>query len=408
MLTWSRIILILTGLLTATVSFGQPGKAGSAAALLKRATQQADSGKYNDAAQTYAAAIKSDSTNADAHYGLARVLVYLARPDLAFRAVTTSLRYDSTRAAAWAFRGALAGQYYSKIGALQDYTRALNLTPDNADFRLARAMVFQDRNQWQESKSDLDLLLARHADNANARIARAQSLLALGEYPAALADLDAVLQANPNQSQAQFLIGSVKAAQRDYEGAIAAYTEAIKLDPAYAGAYYTRANLRFEAQNYEAARADLDSALRHNPVFLDAYNLRAQVHLNRKDYDACIADCNVILENRTSSAVLATRGNALYNQKKYMEALVDLDAAIKLDASNGTAFLMRGLIRLQLELKSTACQDFTRARELGILQAEGMVRRYCGTGTPPPANSDAAKPASKPAGKGKAAGKSKR
>ncbi|MEO8399250.1 MAG: tetratricopeptide repeat protein, partial [Ignavibacteriaceae bacterium] len=78
---------------------------------------------------------------------------------------------------------------------------------------------------------------------------------------------------------------------------------------------------------------------------------------------------------------LARRGSAYTQLKQYTKALQDYNKAIDLAKDNKYAlselYYSRGSVRLFSNQKEKACNDFSKAGELGNSAAFGMIKEYC-------------------------------
>ena len=68
--------------------------------------------------------------------------------------------------------------------------------------------------------------------------------------------------------------------------------------------------------------------------------------------------------NNTSSQAYTDEGIKLFEQRNYIDALINFNKAIELDSSNYKAFHMRGSIKRIYEDQHGAMQDFNRAIDL--------------------------------------------
>ena len=97
-------------------------------------------------------------------------------------------------------------------------------------------------------------------------------------------------------------------------------------------------------QGYEESLRDFDLAIKYNKNYYDAYLGRA-----------------------VSYGIL----------KKHKEALADYDFYLNHVKDNGNAFLNRGVSRININDYKGGCEDFTKALELGVEQAQAMLNMYC-------------------------------
>ena len=96
------------------------------------------------------------------------------------------------------------------IRAISDYTKSIELDPNNVDTYLLRA----------ESKRNLK------------------------DYSGAIADYTKAIELNPNNANTFINRAIGKVGLKDYDGAIADYTKAIELNPNDAIAYYSRGYIK--------------------------------------------------------------------------------------------------------------------------------------------------------------------
>lgn len=165
------------------------------------------------------------------------------------------------------------------------------------------------------------------------------------KYFLTLITIISALTAFGQSAQEHLQNGINKHTQQDYKGAIREYDKAIKINKDYTEAYFNRGNCELALKEFKAAMADYNMSLQINPQFVKSYYSRASVYVI---------------------------------QQKYAEALPDLDKAIELDPALPNVLTLRGQIRAQTGNKIGACQDFTKAKEIGDPQADKYIAQFCG------------------------------
>jgi tetratricopeptide (TPR) repeat protein len=158
-------------------------------------------------------------------------------------------------------------------GAISDYSKAIELNPDNADYyyRRGNAKYFSDDDKGS------------------------------------IVDFNKAIELNPDNADYYYRRGNAKNYLEDYEGAIADYTKAIEL--------YTK-------------------AIELNPDNADYYDRRGNTKNYLEDYEGAIADYTKAIELRPDFALYYNHlGDALEKIKKYKEAKVQYVIAEKLDPS---------------------------------------------------------------------------
>ncbi len=220
--------------------------------------------------------------------------------------------------------------------------------------------------------------------------------------------------AHPNNALLFSNLGSIQRRQGKYELAMESYTFALNLAPRAVPILLNRATLYLEQGREEAARVDYSQVLDLDEDNAEALLMRAYILMQQRDYKAARSDYEHLLRVDADSyngrlglatleqkvgrfeAALRLLGAMLENpvedgkeweksevallyvaragvelQMKLPDlALLDLEEALRLDASQADAYLMRGQIYLEQGKKPGARRDFEKAAELGIPQSE--------------------------------------
>lgn len=125
-----------------------------------------------------------------------------------------------------------------KIGAIEDYTRAIMVDPLYDTALYNRAIV----------KSDM------------------------GYKKEAITDYDKVLEMNPKYVKVYFARANAKSALGDRKGAMTDYNKAIELKPYFMDAYVNRSILKYENNDQEGALSDCKLAIKYCAPDADLYN----------------------------------------------------------------------------------------------------------------------------------------
>ena len=220
--------------------------------------------------------------------------------------------------------------------------------------------------------------------------------------------------ANPHNALLFSNLGTIQRRQRDYEKALESYTFALNIAPRTVPILLNRAALYLELGKDELARVDYSLVLDMETGNQEALLMRAYIYRQKRDYKAARSDYERLLKlnplsynGRLGLATLEqkegnyeealsllnrmiadkTDGTAqistplyalLYVARAGVEqdmkhtdlALIDLEEAVSLDASQPETYLTRGQIYLSQKKKDLAKRDFEKAVSLGIPQSE--------------------------------------
>ena len=207
--------------------------------------------------------------------------------------------------------GTIQRQQQKYEQALESYTFALNIAPRTVPILLNRAAIYMELGKNDLARMDYSLALDIEKDNEEALLMRAYIYMQ----------------------------------QRDYKMARADYAHLLKLNP---GSYNGRlglATLEQKEGKYEEALTILNGMIAGKPASSEDENSRY--------------------------AVLYVARAGVEKDLNHIElALMDLDEAIRLDASQAEAYLIRGEIYLSQKKKELAKHDFEKAISLGVPQAD--------------------------------------
>jgi len=129
-------------------------------------------------------------------------------------------------------------------GAIDDYTRAIEIDPNYRDAYINRARVRNTKGDFDGSIADYTKVIELKPDYVDAYIGLAAAYFnrgtaknVKGDYDGAIADYDKASALNPSYAKTYNRRGYAKCEKGDFDGAIADYTKTIKLDPNFFTAY---------------------------------------------------------------------------------------------------------------------------------------------------------------------------
>jgi len=155
-----------------------------------------------------------------------------------------------------------------------------------------------------------------------------------------------VIISEPNNAQAYDMRGLVKITLNDPTGAIMDFTKAIKIDPKNTEFYFHRGIAKLDLKNYTGALEDAKKYYEFNSSDLPGWYLMGLAKLGLQDYKGAISDFN---------------------------ALIDLFP----DELNKKAYCKRGIAKMKINEKDSACIDFEKAEEFGDDEATMQINQYC-------------------------------
>ncbi|MBI4616076.1 MAG: tetratricopeptide repeat protein [Planctomycetes bacterium] len=250
-------------------------------------------------------------------------------------------------------------------GAIEDYTRAIELDPKNAGAHDGRGNARTQQGDLAGAIEDFTRAIEIDPKSASTYNNRGIARSVQGEIASAIEDFTRAIELDPKHAGAYSNRGVARYEQGDLAAAIEDYTRAIDLDPKDVGVYYNRGIARRDQGELAAAIQDYTLAIELDPRFAAAYTNRGIARKAQGNLAGAIEDHTRAIElNPTDAAAHNSRGIDRYNQGDLAGAIDDYARAIELDPNFAMAYSNRGLARSVQGDLSGAIEDYARTIEL--------------------------------------------
>jgi tetratricopeptide (TPR) repeat protein len=186
--------------------------------------------------------------------------------------------------------------------AIAEYTKAIELDPDNAEAYNRRGIAYGKKGDGDRAFAGFNRAIKLDPDYAEAYCNRGFAYYIKKDCGQAIADFNRAIKLDPDYAEAYCRRGYAYGKKGDYGQAITDINRAIELDPDYAWAYYGRADAYGEKGDYDQAIADYTQAIKLNPDYAAAYVSRGSAYLmykkvvGKNDCNRAIADINRAIE----------------------------------------------------------------------------------------------------------------
>jgi len=253
-------------------------------------------------------------------------------------------------AAALARRGTASAGRGDDAHALEDLTRAVELSPNNPDYLYERGQVLLRRNEAKKALDDFNAALELRPDYIPALMSRAQLRINMRNVPEARADLDAADRIAAKQADVRFGLAFdylhadlLPSAIAQYDMWISAHGEDSRMAIALSARCKARAML---GQDLAAALKDCNAAISRsgklqNPDFLD--NL-ALVRFRLGDYEKSLDGYDAALKIRPKNPwTLYGRGLAKLKKNDRSGGEADIAQAVSIAPGVAEAYRKMGL-----------------------------------------------------------------
>ena len=274
-------------------------------------------------------------------------------------------------------------------GALENFNKAIELTPNDAEIYKFRAKAKVRLEDYPAAIEDYNQVIELNPDDASAYKERAEAKRKLGDHTGAIEDYNQATQLDPKDPFTYRASADAKRKSGDYTGAIEDYTHAITLNPEDAEAYKNRGKARAKLGDDAEAIEDYSQALKLNPNYVFTYDDRADIKQKLGDYTGAIEDYNQVIAKlkdgsftytyqikHGSTTVTTTPSDSyiyyVYNNRgrakralgDHTGAIEDFTQAIKLKPDDAYGYNNRGWAKQEQGDHTGAIEDFTQAIKL--------------------------------------------
>ena len=185
-------------------------------------------------------------------------------------------------------------------------------------------------------------------------------------------------------TQDSFLSGLQEVGKKQYSQALQQLDKAVETEgtdsySSYYKAFYlmNRAALRAEMIEFIASFESNVQSLSMDDSGAARARVREQV-TREYDYSEALEDMEKAAEILPAFPYIQFNlGNLYCLSSRFVEAIDSYDKAIRLYPWMGDAYFNRGLVLIYLKDKEKGCIDLSRAGELGVEGAYGVIGRYC-------------------------------
>jgi tetratricopeptide (TPR) repeat protein len=295
---------------------------------------------------------------------------------------TKAINLDPENWEAFQGRGVAKASIENDTEAMGDFTKAIEINPLDGYSYYCRGRL--NYANYKEAIQDFTRAIDIDSNNeysycVDAFCYRARlKTLGLDDYSGAIEDYTKAIELDPNRSDSYYKRGSLFSTLKNYEDAINDYTKAIELDPQVVYAYQERGAAKIALENFIGAIADYTKVIELDPKNQGAYRVRGYLKANLEDFRGSIADfTSAVKINPTDAQSYFNRGLSKNYINELQGALADYSKAIEIDPKDAQSYFRRGLLVIKLGRSKNGCLDLSKAGELGYEDSYEAIKKYC-------------------------------
>lgn len=283
------------------------------------------------------------------------------------------------------------------LGAVEEYTKALNVNPYNIYAFYNRANAKFNLKNYHGAIEDYNKVVEINPTlfNNECYFYRAKAKYNLKDYIGAIQDYTKVLESDPKNAEAYYFRGWSKSMLNDNRGAIVDFDKAIENSQIRIGSYYTgRGWSKYNLGTSYAEKITKNNAPSQNGTQFNERDLMAaQIDENSRANawgGTASSTYDKALERQRQAAVEREKSNSQNQQinaqnaeasaqsmKYYRGAIIDFTTAIEINEKDVYAYIGRAFIKLNLGDTNGACTDWSKAGELGDEKSYEYIKEYC-------------------------------
>lgn len=227
--------------------------------------------------------------------------------------------------------------------AITNFDKAIELSQKCSGCYLNKGYAYQMLGSWTKADENYSTFIELESNNAIGYRYRGWAKYYLNDFTSSIADFNKQIELEPT-GEAYYNRGSAKSELNDHYGAISDYKKAIELKPDFSMAYNNRGWSKYELKKYSEALKDINKSIELDPTNWVAFDSRQEIKFSSNDLKGCIEDCNT---------------------------------AISLNPKVSNSYFFRGRAYYKQGNKTKACEDWSKAGELGHKEAYEFISKYC-------------------------------
>ena len=270
---------------------------------------------------------------------------------------------DRELADAYALRGATRPNELEKQ--LQDFTKAVELSPGKPDYIRVRAEAMYRAKRYDEALSDIEKALELESEHASTHELRGMVLLGQEKYEEAKQSFDRASALAPEAILPYQHRGEMYRLQGDLKNAIEQLNKALEIKPDDVATLLIRSGLLFQSGDSKQSLADINKVIKLSPGLVKAYQMKAEILATEQRWEEAITGLNQILQvapDRPELRELQYQLATYYLIQSQSELAIEtFTKVLKWNADNASALRGRGDAYLNLGKHEEAIADFESA-----------------------------------------------
>ncbi len=249
--------------------------------------------------------------------------------------------------------------------------------PKDADAYNNRGIDYYKKGELDLALQDFNKAIDLTPQSAHVYNNRGAAYAAKGEFDTAIEDYNTAIALNPEFDGAYNSRGIAYGKKGDVNAAIEDFNKAIDLKPDYATAYTNRGIAYGKKGELDLALQDFNKVIDLKPELAEAYLNRGSVYREKREIYKAVQDYSKAIELKPKYATAYNNMGNVYNEIDSLDiAIKNYSKAIELNPKYTTAYYNRGLVWLRLREWEEAKPDLITSKKMGFDIAAAFHNAY--------------------------------
>jgi predicted O-linked N-acetylglucosamine transferase (SPINDLY family) len=307
------------------------------AVAFSRASGLYQQGQFKEAASLYRKILAAEPANVDANHMLGVLRARQGRYVEAAEALANALKAMPHNAEALSNYGNVLTVLGHQEEALMAYEAALSLSPVSV-FWFNRGLVLMNLRRFEDALASHESALSLSPDYPEALQGRASACCEMGRFSDAVSSADAALRLRPDFADALYIRGVALWRLRRFEAALDSYNLALGITPGAPMILNSRGILLCSMGRYETALESFDAALAQQSGLVDVQANRGIALASLHRYQDALDSFDRALAIKPDYVqALTNKGSVLAGLDRFDEALDSYAAVLNLSPDDSNA-----------------------------------------------------------------------
>jgi len=266
---------------------------------------------------------------------------------------------------------------YEQLGMLpeaaEDYDRASTFLDNKPEVFHSAGRLYYELEEYDKSLDRLDKAIAIKKNFVQSYVVKTRVLIAMERYEEALRECDMALTLKESSEnfyyhgQANLKLGNLEFAEKDF-------MEAVEEDRRNVLALRALADVRIQLSKTDLALQNIHSAIQIDPNNVEGYVIRSRAYVKKLDYPKAINDISkAILLNPDDPRMYYWRGVYYQEFAQHSNAVNDFTKVLMLEPKNADALYKRAWSYEQVANYKDAIKDYEALVELSEFNVQAQI-----------------------------------